>query len=170
MGNPIIKYILRFFALLLVQIFVLNNIQFSGYLNPYLYIIFIILLPLNFPNWALLILAFILGFFIDIFSNTLGLHIMATVAMAFARPTLLKILLSKKELETNSEPSIKENGITWFLSYAITLTVIHHFILFTLEVLRFNEYYKTLGKIIASVIFTTILIISTQYLIEKQRK
>ncbi len=56
---------------------------------------------MNFPNWALLILAFILGFFIDIFSNTLGLHIMATVAMAFARPTLLKILLSKKELETN---------------------------------------------------------------------
>lgn len=170
MENPIIKYFLRFIILILVQIFILNNIQFSGYINPYLYIMFILLLPLNFPKWALLLLAFALGFTIDIFSNTLGLHIIATVAMAFARPTLLKIMLSKKELDTNSEPSIKENGTPWFFTYTLTLTIIHHMILFTLEVFRFNEYYKTIGRIVVSVIFTTLLIQITQYLIEKQRR
>ena len=70
----VLKNIFRFIILVLVQVLVLNNIQFLGYINPYIYILFILSLPVRTPRWASLLLAFVLGLTIDIFANTPGMH------------------------------------------------------------------------------------------------
>ena len=45
--NEILKHTLRFFILASIQILILNNVQISGYINPFIYILFIMLLPLK---------------------------------------------------------------------------------------------------------------------------
>ena len=87
----VLQNIFRFILLVLFQVLVLNNIQFLGYINPYLYILFILSLPVQMPRWFLLVLAFILGLSIDIFSNTLGMHAFATVFVAFFREGIIKL-------------------------------------------------------------------------------
>ena len=46
-----VRNIIRFVFLVLLQVLILNNIQFSGYINPYFYIYFILLLPFDTPRW-----------------------------------------------------------------------------------------------------------------------
>ena len=93
----IVQNILRFVLLVLVQVLVLNNIQFLGYLNPYLYILFILALPVRLRQWIVLLLAFVLGLTIDAFSNTMGLHAFATVFMAFFRLPIIKMFTTIEE-------------------------------------------------------------------------
>lgn len=170
MTDVIIKNIIRFIGLLLLQVLILNNIQFSGYVNPYLYVLFILLLPFNTPNWLLIILAFLLGLSVDIFGDTLGLHATASVFMAFCRPTIMKLNYSKYELDIGVKPSVIEMGLNRFFAYSLILVSIHHVILFTLEVFDRHEFLLTFFRIIPSIIFTMLLVIISQYLFYKKRE
>ena len=86
------RNIIRFLFLVFIQVLVFNNIQVSGLINPYIYVIFILLLPFETPKWAILGLAFLLGISVDLFTNTPGMHSTATVLMAFLRPYVLSII------------------------------------------------------------------------------
>jgi rod shape-determining protein MreD len=63
---------------ILTQVLILNQLQVSGYLNPYFYVLFILLLPVSTPQYLVLLLAFLTGFTIDFFTDTPGLHATAT--------------------------------------------------------------------------------------------
>lgn len=165
MRNIILKNIFRFFILVLLQVFILNNIQFSGYINPYLYVLFILMLPFNIHRWALIILGFTLGFSIDIFSNTAGLHSAATVLIAFIRPFIIKLGNKGQEYEATSfTPSVRITGFRWFFIYSLILVSIHHIFLFFLEEFNFHDFFTTFFRAIASIIATILLLILTQYL------
>jgi len=91
MINSILRYGLIFILLIMAQVLVFNNIQFSGYVNPYVYIMFILLLPVDIPAWLLLLLSFATGLIIDFFSGTPGMHTSATLTAGFVRPYVLLI-------------------------------------------------------------------------------
>ena len=88
MYKDYLRYILIFILLLLIQLLVLNNINLGGYINPYVYLLFILLLPYGTPRWVLLLVGFFTGLVVDYFSNTLGLHASATLILAFFGPSL----------------------------------------------------------------------------------
>ena len=90
------KYVLLFIILIVAQLLIFNNIEFSGYVNPYVYILFIILLPFETPKVLLLVLAFLMGLIIDLFLGTPGVHTSATVLMAFFRPFILGTFSGKR--------------------------------------------------------------------------
>jgi len=168
MIDNIQRNIIRFFVLVLLQVLVLNNIQLSGYLNPYLYVLFIILLPFETPGWLVLILGFIIGFSIDIFSNTLGINAAATVAMAFARQHLLRKLAPRGGFDLNSSPDVHTYGIWWFVKYSFMLIFIHHIYLFYLAVFSFQFFFKTLLLSILNAIVTCGIIVLSQYITRKK--
>jgi|AntAceMinimDraft_17_1070374.scaffolds.fasta_scaffold00506_10 rod shape-determining protein MreD len=170
MTNLVLKNILRFFILILFQVLILDNIHLSGYINPYLYVLFILLLPFETPKWLLLISAFFIGLGVDMFSNTIGMHASACTFMAFCRPLVLKTISSKQEYKPGISPTIKDLGFKWFFYYSAILTFLHHFLLFNIETFRFSEFLTTFNKIIISTIFSLILIIITQYIFYKQQK
>jgi len=167
MITDLIVFLSRFIFLLLVQVVVLNNIQFSGYINPFVYIMFIMMLPVRLPKGLLLVIAFFTGLVVDMFSNTMGMHAAACVFMAFTRPTILKLIAPRDGYEAESSPSARELGFTWFLIYAAALTLIHHFVLFYIEVFRFSEFFSTLIRVVLSSIATLITIMISQYLFGK---
>ncbi|MBI4647815.1 MAG: rod shape-determining protein MreD [Bacteroidia bacterium] len=162
-----VKYILIFIFLILIQVIVLDNINFFGIINPYLFILFIIILPFEVRGWFLLFIGFFLGLFIDIFNNTPGLHASATVFISFLRPKVLKIIAPRGGYEPGTFPRIYYFGFNWFLKYLVILTVAHHIVYYFLEAFSFHDFFLTICKIILSSIFTLILIILSQFLISK---
>jgi rod shape-determining protein MreD len=157
--NKTIKYITLFTGLLLLQILLFNNIQFSGYVNPYVYVMFIIMLPLGMPEWLVLLLSFLTGFTVDMFCGTLGVHTAASVMAGFARPYLLSLNITSEAISPSSTPSIKNNGIRWFIVFTFSVVLVHHLTLFYVEVFRFSGFFRTLLRALLSTAFTTFFIV-----------
>ena len=164
MIRSFVKDIIRFFILVFVQVLVLNNVDLGGLINPYLYILFILLLPFETPRWMLLILAFATGYTIDYFSDLSGFHAAACVFIGFIRPSILKVFAPRDGYEKAIEPNIYEFGFKWYLKYAVSMTLVHHFLLFYLEVFHMSDFFITLARVLISSIFTVILIILSQYI------
>jgi rod shape-determining protein MreD len=168
MINFIYKNISRFIILVLIQILILNNIQFSVYVNPFIYILFILLMPFETPNWLILLSGFLLGMTIDLFSNTIGMHASATVFMAFLRPYVLKLLEPREGYEPGTFPRLYYFGFSWFLSYSVILVSFHHLFLFYIEVFRFADFFSTLIRVIFSTLFSMVIILLSQYFIYRK--
>jgi hypothetical protein len=98
------------------------------------------------------------------------MHTASSVLMAFARPIIIKSIGSSKEFESGMQPSIHDLGFRWFFTYSLILIFIHHLALFYIEVFRFSGFFSTFQRVIYSTIFTTILVIITQYLFYKPSK
>ena len=158
------RNIIRFVLLVFLQLFVLNNIQFSGFVNPYLYVLFIMLLPFEVSGWFMLILAFILGLVIDIASATIGYHTIATVVMAYFRFHLLRFIAPRDGYESGMTPTLQSLGLSWFFKYTAILTQTHHIVLFWVESFRFGDLLPATLRAIASSIFTILLIFMYQFL------
>lgn len=161
---------MRFFIVLILQLLVFNNIQFSGYINPFFYVLFILLLPFETPKWLMLVSAFLLGLTVDFFGHSYGMHTAASVFIAFVRPGVIRLIQSNKEIEPGTLPTLGHMGFSWFMIYASTMVLIHHFIYFYLEVFRLTDFVTTFYRVIYSSIATLIVIIAEQYLFFKQRK
>ena len=150
MYNTLIRNILRFVGLLLLQILVFDNIRLGNYIHPYVYVLFVMLLPFDMPKWQLVIVGFLVGMVVDIFSGTPGLNAAATVFMAFARPYIIGITTRKSDIEEKTEPSVTEMGLKWFVVYAILLLVLHNLFLFWLEAFSV----KLLGIVLLEVLLS----------------
>jgi rod shape-determining protein MreD len=162
----ILQNILSFVLLVLFQVLALNNVQFLGFINPYIYILFIIALPVKTPRWLSLILAFILGLTIDIFSNTLGMHAFATVLIAFLRNGIINLFIVLEEND-NPVPSFRSFGVTAYIKYMVLMVFIHHFSLFFLEAFSFAHPILILSKITLSSLVTILILLG---LVSLQRK
>ena len=160
----LIKYGIMFVSLILIQVLILNQVQFSGFVNPYIYILFILLLPLSTPRYLMLILAFIIGLTIDVFSNSPGLHSAASVFIAYLRPLVIRFI-SNREEDRNDYPGLLQNKFSWFLSYVSILVFLHHLVLFNLEVFSFSNFGNTFYRVILSSVFSIFVIVLSQFLV-----
>ncbi len=170
MLTEIIRNIFRFILLVLVQVLIIKNIELGRFVNPFVYVLFIVILPFETPKWLLLFSAFILGITIDFFYDTAGMHAAACVLMAYIRPGILKLFSPRDGYEFGTQPTVQYLGIPWFVSYAGILIILHHFALFFIEVFRFSEFFSTLLRVILSSLFTLILVVLIQYLFQGKKE
>lgn len=172
MSRVIIINLIRFILLVFLQVFLLKNISLYNLSTPYLYILFVLLLPFEIPNLLLFLLAFILGLTIDAFYDTPGLHAASCVLLAFVRILFISITVQKDGFDNEPEPTLSIMGFRWFFTYALVLTLFHHFFLFNLEVFRFSELEYTLTRFILSSVFTVFLMLVSGLLFfrKKERK
>ena len=166
MNKYLAKYLFLLPAYVLLQALVLNQVLFSAYINPFLYIILIIGLPIKTPKWFLLIYAFLLGFFIDLFSGSLGFHSTATILIAFFKPFISKITIPHNILGDTDEITLKKIGNKAFITFSLFLILIHNSCLFIIEHLSLNL--AIAGKILASSIVTLIIVLIAQLFHQKK--
>jgi rod shape-determining protein MreD len=140
----------------------------GGYLSPFFYVIFIILLPFETPKWLLLGLAFLLGLSVDLFNGTPGMHAAASVFMAFIRPFVLKNFSPRDGYETGTFPRVYFYGIEWFAKYAILLVLSHHLFLFFIETFRFSDILFTVGRTVLNTALTSAIIVLSQFFIYRR--
>jgi rod shape-determining protein MreD len=170
MINEVLRNFLRFIILVLVQVLIIKNIEMGRYIIPFIYVLFIISLPFEIPNWLLLVVSFLLGISIDFFYNTAGMHAAACLVMAYVRPTILKLFSPREGYEFGMQPTIHYLGSVWFVSYAGILIFIHHLVLFFIEVFRFSEFFSTLLRVIVSSLFTLLLVVLIQFLFKQKKE
>ena len=170
--SNLVKNIVRFCLFILVQVYVLNNVPPLHHLvTPYLYFLFILWLPFKMGRKNAMILAFLLGFVLDCFTKTYGLHAAPCVFIAYFRPFLINVLISQEGAESNyNEPSIKSMGFTPYFTYIAILTLAHHSLLFFLQVLQIGGYFYFIIKTLLSTAVSFLLIFLTELLfVRKQR-
>lgn len=170
MVNEILRNIFRFIALVLVQVLIVKNIELGRFINPFVYVLFLVILPFETPKWSLLFIGFMLGITIDMFYDTPGFHASACVVMAYIRPGILKLFSPRDGYESGTQPTVQYLGVPWFLSYAGILVLAHHFVLFFLEIFRFSEFFSTFFRAIISAVSTMILIVTIQYLFNRKKE
>ncbi|MFO8055314.1 MAG: hypothetical protein R6U19_09170, partial [Bacteroidales bacterium] len=163
-ADRIIKQLLRFIAFVLIQGLVLNQISISGYLTPLLYVMFILLLPFEMPRQIVLVLAFLLGYCVDLFSGTPGMHAAATLITAFFRPYLISTLSKRDEDEPEYRPTILSMGFRWIFSYTAIMVLLHHTLYFFIEAFRFSEFVQTMTRALVSSAVTIALVLVIQFL------
>jgi hypothetical protein len=164
MNRRFVGNIIRFIVLALAQIYVFNKIQVSGYINPQVYILFILMLPFEISGFWLLTFAFTMGLTIDFFQHTPGLHASASVILAFLRPGVIRLVGKKDDMESWQYPNVRDAGSMWFLAYTIILVFLHHLFLFYFEVFRFSEFFTTLLKVAINTVLTSLIIMMIQFL------
>jgi rod shape-determining protein MreD len=168
MNRENINNALLFIGLILLQIVVLNNINFLGYINPFFYILFIFLYPIKKDDASILIVSFFLGLFIDIFSDSGGINAAATLFIAFVRIPVLQSVIGKRDIDYGAMTIFKLPFPKLFL-YVVILTVMHHFIVFGLEYFRWSKFGIILLHTILTSIFTIILtMISFTFVMRKR--
>lgn len=172
-----LKNFFRFWIIILIQVLILNKITLRWWSQPigfpvfipYIYPLFILLLPFETPVWLLLFLGFALGLTMDTFMNTAGMHACATVLIAYLRTNVLNALLPKNLSEyPNQSPGVKNMGWMPFLVYSLFLIVIHHAVFFSVELWNFSNIGYLLLKILASSATSLLFIIAYLLLFTRQ--
>ncbi|TVZ15554.1 rod shape-determining protein MreD [Maribacter sp. MAR_2009_72] len=149
------RNVTRFVLLILVQVLVFNNLNFFGYINPLIYILFLYWYPIKQNRTTFIVTCFILGLLVDIFSDTLAINAAATVTIAYLRPTIMRFVFG-----VNYEfQSFKLNNSTKAqqFTFLALLTIIHHLVYFTLEIFSFSNSLLILQKTVTVGIATLIL-------------
>jgi rod shape-determining protein MreD len=167
MNSAVLYNILRFVLLLAAQITIFNNINFLGYINPYPYILFIILYPVNGNRYGLLAASFFLGLLMDMFLNSGGVHAASCLVLAYFRPTLFKFSFGLSyEYQT-----VRINDVLTpeRFSFILLSVVIHHLVLFVLEIFTIEFFWSIILRTIISTVFTIIISILIIYLIKPSR-
>jgi rod shape-determining protein MreD len=168
MNSAVFTNIARFILLLAAQIIVFNNIDFLGYINPFPYILFIILFPVNGNKSALILFSFLLGIVMDLFCNSGGVHAASSLLLAYCRPYIFKFSFGLSyEYQT-----VRLNDVltTERFSFILISVIIHHFALFLLEVFQLNFLWDILLRTLLSTIFTLIVCIVLIYIFKPNRR
>lgn len=146
---------MRFIALVLLQVIILNNINFLGYINPYAYILFILLYPIDNNRLLFIFLGFLLGLTVDMFSDSGGVHAAATVIIAYVRPLILKSTFGM--MYEHQTVKISNSDFGQRLVYFASMVLLHHIVLFSLEIFNISNFLLIIKKSLFSSIFTVIL-------------
>lgn len=166
-SNETLVNLVRFITLVLVQVLLLNHVNFMGYINPYLYPLFILIYPLTGNKTLLIFLSFILGLTVDIFSDSGGIHAAACVFIAWVRPVILKfsfgVSYQLNTLKISTAPLTKR------IVYIISMVLLHHLILFSLEIFNAQHILLILKSTLFSGIFTVILMVATILLFSRRK-
>lgn len=169
MINNLIRGLLYFVVLVLIQVLILNNIHFLRIATPFLYLYFIIKMPVGSSSDLVVLFSFLIGLVIDMFSNTPGMHAAACTLTGFIREPLIRLYMGK-DLPDGIYPSYKTFGYSGLFRYVLSLVLIHHVTLFLIESLTLFDPLFLAIRIGASVITTTLLICTIEaFNIETQK-
>lgn len=162
-----VRWVGRLLFLSFFQVFILNNIQLSGYMNPYLYVMFILILPASMGRISLLFWAFATGLIIDIFENSGGAHASAALALAYLRPFILRLTYPRPEEDLN-RISLWTMGPSRFFTYMSIGVFIHHLWLFAVEAFSISEVFSILSRTFISVPVTLLMIYIVQLFVYRE--
>lgn len=165
-NNDVFQNTVRFIVLVLVQVLVLDHINFLGYINPYLYVFFVLLFPFSGNKGLLIFLGFLLGLSIDLFNDSGGVHAGATTFIAWARPAILKFSFGVSYEHNTAR--VNSASASQQLIYVSAMVLLHHLVLFSLEIFNTQQILLVLKSTLFSGIFSVIVIFCTLYLFSRR--
>lgn len=169
MLNQIPVNAFRLLLLLLAQILIFSNINFSSFINPYVFPLFVLLLPFETPRWLLMLLGLGSGLLLDVFLGSTGMHAAAGLLIAYLRPFLINII-TPKGTEFEISPNVYSQGITWFLVYLGITMLLYLGFYFVIEAATFFNFFLLLVKILVSALVSVIFMLIFLFLFSSRKK
>jgi rod shape-determining protein MreD len=170
MSKTYLKYGVKFILLVVAQIFLFDKISLWNFVTPMIYICFILSLPYQTPQWAVILLGFFIGMTIDFFTGALGLHALATLVVAFIRPLVIHIIPLRVEREEHLRPILYDMKFVWYIQYVFLMTLIHHFMFFFIDRFSFHHFLQTLIVVLSNTVCSIICVFIIQILFYKSSK
>lgn len=161
---------ISFFIYLFIQVLLFKNLVMFNTAFCFVYVAFILMLPIETNTLTLMFVGFAMGFMIDVFYDSLGIHACTTVLTAYLRNFWLGSITPQGGYDAGLGPTLAVNGVQWFLVYTLPLVFLHHFVLFFVEAGGISIFWYTMLKVIGSLMFTMIVIILIQYLFAERRR
>ncbi|MDR1725886.1 MAG: rod shape-determining protein MreD [Bacteroidales bacterium] len=161
---------LHFVLLLFAQVLLFDNVRLFGYVNPMIYIWFVLMLPYKTPHWAVLILAFLMGLCVDVLSFGQGFHAVTLTFIGFIRPFVLNFYTGNRDIAPYQRPTLSDMGFMQFAFYISLLVIIHHLLFFSLDVFRFDEIFPFLLRLFLSTVSTVVIILLCDFLFLRKRE
>lgn len=162
MNRSGILTVIYFVIYVLAQVMLFKQLVLFNTAFCFLYVAFILLLPLETNPLVLMLTAFLLGFTIDIFYDSLGLHALSLILVAYFRNFWLATITPQGGYDAAQGPTLAVNGLQWFIVYALPLVFIHHLVLFFAEA-GLGVFWYTMLKVIVSLTFTMSVLLMLQY-------
>ena len=154
-------YTILTLVVLFVQVFVLNNLSISPFVAPMVYIVLILMLPIELSQWMMLVTGLIVGVVMDLTMGTAGLNTLVTLPIAFfRRPPLYSLTGLSPMSKEEGIPSVKRLGMR-FHRYIIAIIVIHSVLFYFVEWLSFDNF----GTLLLRIIFSTLCSLVLDYII-----
>ncbi|MHC2992306.1 hypothetical protein OB13_12145 [Pontibacter sp. HJ8] len=157
-------HFIQFVLFVALQILLMDSLVLFSTGFCFIYIAFLLFLPIHLNRVLLLFLGFVAGFAVDIFYDTMGIHAAASVLLAYLRPFILNLLTPRDGYDANDSVNIHIMGWRWFLAYALTLILVHHAAVFLLEIFSLEGLWSAVPKILLSVLFTGVVMVILQLL------
>ncbi len=171
MNSNAIQRTITFITVVLLQVFIFSRLPLGTYLQPSIYVGFILLLPYGYSQVRALLWAFSLGLCIDLLStDVIGINAAALVALAFVRPYILKLFSTKSEFEAHATPVPRTIGLQPFIGYASISLLLHQSLFFFLDSFGFYDIFHTLLRIVASTVCSVLFIVLLQALLPESRR
>ena len=162
-SSPYVATAVRFVVFAALQVLVLSRIgageEWARYVQPLLYPVVVLLLPVGLPTVVVLAVAFALGLAIDVFVGAIGIHAAALVITGFARSAALALLEPREGYNIGQVPTRRQFGMQWFASYAAILLGVHVFSYFAVEAFTFVYIGEILMRAVGSFCVSMILVL-----------
>lgn len=169
MNKQIRHFSLWLLGLLFLQLIILSNLNAGKYVFPFVYVLFLLVLPKSTPRWVLLIAGFVLGTIVDLYTNSYGTHAFSSTIIAFIRPFLLATVAPKDYSSDEGAVSIYDLGIKKYLLYAGVLVLIHQSFVLLIDELRIDSFFTFLKQLVVSSVVSIFLILCLQYIFNKKK-
>lgn len=154
----LLKGVIAFAVLLLVQVLVFNHIHLFNCATPLLYVYMPMLFSRNNSRWVVLLLSFFMGMAIDVFQNTPGVAMATMTFIGLIQPLILGVFM-QQDSEADIVPSMRTLGVAKFSYYSFIITFLYCLVFFTLETFTFFNWLQWLETVVASTLLTYILIL-----------
>ena len=155
----ILRYLLFFAGLLLLQVVVIDPIDLGRFITPILYVTLVMVLPANIKPWALLVISFVAGIIADTFSDTGGMHAFSLVCTAYVRNYLLPLFLSKDDAEKPIEPTL----------FTLGYLIVYHLVFTFLDEATLSNFFASMGTVLVSTLVAVVLIFLLQLLLYRTK-
>lgn len=167
--NTIVQFI-SFFIYLLLQVLLFKSLTLFNVAFCFIYVGYILLLPIETNSLWLMIIGFIMGFCVDIFYDSLGLHALSLVFIGYIRNYWLSAITLQGGYDAGTLPNMASQGLQWYLVYTLPLVFVHHLCLFLVEASNMGLFWHSMLKTIASLFFTMTLLVLQQYWIPQRER
>ena len=152
------KQIGRYLLIMVLQVLLFDQLQLWGACHPYIYVLCLLMMPITLPQSADMLIGAFAGFIMDIFCNSLGVHMAACILLMYIRPYLIGVIVNDKD-RLNEQISLHAIGMEALLKYTVIMVLIHHLTVFSLAAWSWSHMGFVLLETIVSSTITILLVI-----------
>lgn len=153
-----LRYALLLVAVALLQSLIFNQLQISIYLNPLIYVAWVMLLPMRTKPIVVLMCGLLMGVLMDITMGLVGVNTIASLLTAYVRPLMLRLAVGKDNATDGGIPAPMQVGAGKFLAYASVFTAVQCTLVFALEAMTLQYILPIVLKIVVNTIATVMLV------------